>query len=80
MGSEALVIWSRVPETTLPLRHFSERLYVKNAFPRERELCCCPKCNNIVLEGDEVDKPGEQSVCCEECNVWWHWDIWSVQK
>lgn len=37
-------------------------------------MCCCPKCNNIVLKGDEVDKPGTQSVCCEECNVWWRWE------
>ena len=50
------------------------RSYVLPVLLEKRELGICPKCNCLVLEEDEIDQLGMQSVCCEDCNTWWHWE------
>ena len=54
--------------------------YILPVLLGRRELCQCPKCNKVVLESEEIDKPGEQSVCCDHCNIWWHWHCAGINK
>lgn len=34
----------------------------------------CPKCECLCLEPDEIEKDGENSVCCDQCALWYHWE------
>lgn len=46
----------------------------------ERKLCHCPKCNKVVLESEEIVNAGEQSVCCDQCDIWWHWQCAGINN
>ena len=34
----------------------------------------CPKCECLCLEPDEIEKDGENSVCCDQCELLYHWE------
>jgi hypothetical protein len=38
-----------------------------------RDILQCPKCEKVILEGDEINCTAtENSICCDICNTWWH--------
>ena len=37
------------------------------------EISFCPVCDSICLECDEIDHDQENSICCDICQLWYHW-------
>ena len=53
--------------------HSFFKSYVLPVFLGQKDLCFCPNCSKVVLEGDEIESSNEHSVCCDDCDTWWHW-------
>ena len=52
---------------------FFFKSYVLPVLLGQKDLCFCPNCSKVVLEGDEIESSNEHSVCCDDCDTWWHW-------
>ncbi|GFR82129.1 hypothetical protein ElyMa_000619500 [Elysia marginata] len=33
----------------------------------------CPSCDKLCIEPDECKHEGDNCVCCDVCNLWFHW-------
>lgn len=54
--------------------------YVLDFLFSKRELSFCPVCNNVCLSEQEITEKSDNSVCCNTCDLWYHWPCAGVQK
>ncbi|XP_012945416.2 uncharacterized protein LOC106013658 [Aplysia californica] len=45
-----------------------------------KEFLFCPTCDNLILEPRECQQEGDNSVCCDSCNLWHHWTCQDYSK
>jgi hypothetical protein len=47
-----------------------------------REICFCPSCSKPCLEPNEIEKDeeNENSICCDSCGMWYHWQCVNLQS
>ena len=38
-----------------------------------RTLNYCPECQKLCLDDGEIEKDEENVVCCDKCDLWFHW-------
>ena len=54
--------------------------YVAKVLLAIKPLAFCASCEKVLLEENEItkDEAGEKSVCCDQCNSWYHYKCQSI--
>ena len=47
--------------------------YVAKVLLGIRTIYYCPECQKLCLDDGEIEKDEENVVCCDKCDLWFHW-------
>ena len=47
--------------------------YVAKVLLGIRTIYYCPECQKLCLDYGEIEKDEENVVCCDKCDLWFHW-------
>ena len=47
--------------------------YVVKVLLGIRTIYYCPECQKLCLDDGEIEKDEENVVCCDKCDLWFHW-------
>lgn len=47
--------------------------YVAKVLLGFKTIFYCPECKKLCLDDGEIDTEDENVVCCDRCDMWFHW-------
>ena len=53
---------------------FFFKTYVATYLLGAKSFVVCPICGQLCLEEEELTSADQHSVCCDVCNLWFHWN------